>query len=223
MAAGTLAAWSSCRIIQGLREEFHETAFVFHVFRHLLLLFAPDRGDRLNIVLIDSIGFCYRGDVPFSGDFRNRRRRFDGQVFEGFLDFAVPQIQTRFDFAYRQPFISIVQYIQNHLHMFLRRECASDKVTGDLFVFFPMEQNPVGFIHLSAGTPHLLVVVHHGSGPLEMDDETQVRFIKAHTKGHRCDQSLEFVLQQLFFENLPQDPGLPPIAEPFVGFTLNTR
>ncbi len=64
-----------------------------HVLLHLSLLFPTDRGDRIDVFLVNPVLGGRRGDMPFGPHFGDRRRRFDGQELDGFLDLRFAQVQ----------------------------------------------------------------------------------------------------------------------------------
>ena len=105
--------------------------------------------------------------------------------------------------------------------MLLSRKGALYEIVGDFFVFFSAEKNAVG---VGNGTPcasYLLVIVYHGGGALEVDDEAEIRFIETHSEGNRGDKHFNFVFYKLFFQRFPDGIVFVTFEGTVVGFGVD--
>lgn len=75
-------------------------------------------------------------------------------------------------------------------------ECCSDEVLGDVRLLVTAEQDAIRLLQGPAGTTHLLIIGHNGSGRLVVNDETQVRLVETHSERDRRRQRLHAVLNQ---------------------------
>ena len=76
---------------------------------------------------------------------------------------------------------------QNILHSLRRWKCRSNEVVLNFIVLAPTQENSVGFVYCSSGAAHLLIVGDHGTGSLEVNYKTQIRFIETHSERHGRD------------------------------------
>ena len=68
------------------------------------------------------------------------------------------------------------------------------KIIGDMSLTFRLRQhNTKSAFHCSPGTAHLLVIMHHRTGALEMNYKCQVRLVETHTQRRGCHQHLDFI------------------------------
>ena len=72
-----------------------------------------------------------------------------------------------------------------------------NEVFLNLVVLAPAQENAEGRIHRAPGAAHLLVIRDHRPGPLEVDDEPEVRFVKAHAQRDGGDQGFHLVAEEL--------------------------
>lgn len=97
-------------------------------------------------------------------------------------------------------------------HLVGGRKGRPNEVMGDLVILGARHQNAVGLLNGSAGAAHLLVVVHHRSGPLEMHHKAEIGLIESHTQRHGGHQRLHLVGQQQILQFEPLLVGQPGVV-----------
>ena len=150
--------------------------------------------------------------MPFPILFRDGCRRLQGQKLESLQDAAAADVDRCFDAANRQALGRLLQRREDILGLAPGREGALDEVIRDLGVLPAAQQHAVGRVKGSAGASHLLVVGHHGTGGLVMDDEGEVRFVEAHPQGRGRHQRLHLVVEQGLLQLSPARSRLARIG-----------
>ena len=69
-----------------------------------------------------------------------------------------------------------------------------------ILIFIAAQHDPIGVVDGSTGAPNLLVVMNDRAGPLEVDHESKVGLIKAHTQRSCCHQNFEIIRKQPLFQ-----------------------
>ena len=128
-----------------------------------------------------------------------RHRAVHFEKLEGLFDSATALIQFRADVVDRQR-LALFQRCQHALHHFDRRERGADEVIRNLVVLAAAQENSECGVHRAPGAPDLLVIGDDRAGPLEVNHETEIRFIEAHPKRDGGDERLDFVAEQLLFD-----------------------
>ena len=82
------------------------------------------------------------------------------------------------------------------------RKSVIDEVIDDVVVLFARQKDAVCLVRGPSRSADLLIISDHGTRPLKVNDERQVRLVETHAEGDRRHQGFQFVVEQSVFEGL---------------------
>jgi hypothetical protein len=172
-AAGTL------RVVELSGEEGHKAVLGVHVVLDPLTLTLADGGDAGAALVVgdEGIGSAVPHGPLFgdgSGEVEDLERSLDGRPLEIDLSFQGPRADVLL--------LNRREDLKELLHRWNRR---LNEELGDLVVLSAGEQDDLRSVDVTPGAAYLPVIEDDRAGALEMDDESQVGLVEAHTERDR--------------------------------------